>query len=49
MRYFIDIILPESEAVAELSKEPSALPYILGIAVGAAAIILIAKAIRNKK
>ena len=49
MRYFLDLIIPESEAVAEIAEEPSALPYVLGIGIGAAAIILIVKAIRNKK
>ena len=49
MRYFLDLIIPESEAVAEIAKEPSVLPYVLGIGIGAAAIILIVKAIRNKK
>lgn len=49
MRYFLDLIIPESGAVAEISKEPSVLPYILGIGIGAAAIILIVKAVKNKK
>ena len=49
MRYFLDLIFPESEAVAEISKEPSAFPYILGIAVAAAAVVLIAKAVKKKK
>ncbi len=49
MRYFLDLIIPDSEAVAEIAKEPSVLPYVLGIAVGAVAAVLIAKAIKKKK
>ena len=50
MRYFLDLIIPEGEAVAKIAEEqPSAVPYILGIGIGAAAIILIVKAIKNKK
>lgn len=49
MRYFLDLIIPEGDAVAEIAKEPSILPYVLGIGIGAAAIIFIVKAVKNKK
>lgn len=49
MRYFLDLIIPEGEAVAEIAKEPSVLPYVLGIGIGAVAVVLIVKAIGNKK
>ena len=49
MRYFLDLIIPEGDAVAEIAKEPSVLPYVLGIGIGAVAVILIVKAVKNKK
>lgn len=49
MRYFLDLIIPESDTVAEIAKEPSVLPYVLGIGIGAAAIIFIVKAVKNRK
>ncbi len=49
MRFLMDIVIPNEEVIAEVSKEPSALPVILVAAVAAVAVFLIVKAINKKK